>query len=130
MLTGIMTKVTEQGQQMAKLGDQLNEAMSAKQETYAVEIMKTIRSRPGVEDHVGVSDGEDVTKMTHKKAPHDDESITSEGDERWVKTMSLPPRVPSSMHKSKLKGEEAQSKSHGSSRSKAEHEVSAKCKPK
>ena len=67
MLTGIIAKVTEQGQQMAKLGVQLNEARSAKQEPYAVEIMKTIRSRPGVEDHVRVSDGEDVTKMTINK---------------------------------------------------------------
>ena len=57
MLTGIMAKVTEQGQQMAKLGMQLNEVRSAKQEPYAVETRKKIRSRPGVEDHVGVSDG-------------------------------------------------------------------------
>ena len=127
MLTGIMAKVTEQGQQMAKLGVQLNEVRSAKQEPYAFEIMKTIRSRPGGEDHVGVNDGEEVTEMTHKKAPRNDEPSTTGGDDKWATNARPPNRVPSNAQKSK--DEDAQCKNHCNSRSYAEHDVSVKGKP-
>ena len=48
VLTGIMSNLKEQGQNIAKLGMQLSEGRTAKQEPYAAE---TIRSRPCVEDH-------------------------------------------------------------------------------
>ena len=55
MLTGIMAKMNEQGQNIAKLGMQLSEGRTEKHEPYAAE---TIRSRPCVEDHARVSDEE------------------------------------------------------------------------
>ena len=66
--------------------------------------------------------------MTHKKAPMEDESFTSEGDDRGVTKKRPPPRGSSNVQKDK--GEEAQGKYHNYSRNTAEHEVSAKDRQK